>query len=368
MSTPIRDFVVTQNDPSQHRWVTGPAVQEVPLASEQILVEIEKFALTANNITYAIAGHMLGYWKFFPTPKEGEGRIPSWGFGRVVRSEHGAVPTGTRIYGFLPMSSHLVMQPGKITPQGFVDQIEHRRPLHGLYNTYTRLDADPTYAAEYEDMHAIFRPLFTTAFLIDDVLHEEGYFAARRVIALSASSKTAASTAFCTHRREARSVELVGATSAGNVAFVEGLGYYDRVLAYDQLTTLDTDTPTAIVDYAGNGELVATLHRHLGEQVVYNMLIGKSHKDGAQTPPDLPGAAPAMFFAPDQAHKRMEQWGPKEFHGRFMANWSAFREAASAWFQTQRARGEQAVVQAYEDVLAGRLDPSRGHIVTISSS
>ncbi|MBC7103757.1 MAG: DUF2855 family protein [Parvibaculum sp.] len=43
-----------------------------------MLVEIEKFALSANNITYAVAGDMLNYWSFFPA-EEGWGKIPVWG-------------------------------------------------------------------------------------------------------------------------------------------------------------------------------------------------------------------------------------------------------------------------------------------------
>jgi hypothetical protein len=45
----------------------------------QIRFRIERFALTANNVTYAIVGDMLGYWNFFPT-KDGWGRVPVMGW------------------------------------------------------------------------------------------------------------------------------------------------------------------------------------------------------------------------------------------------------------------------------------------------
>ena len=56
----------------------------------QVLVRIDRFAFTANNVTYGVAGDMLNYWSFFPA-EEGWGRIPVWGFGDVVRSSHDAV-------------------------------------------------------------------------------------------------------------------------------------------------------------------------------------------------------------------------------------------------------------------------------------
>jgi hypothetical protein len=34
--------------------------------NNEILVRIEKYAFTANNITYGVAGDTIGYWKFFP--------------------------------------------------------------------------------------------------------------------------------------------------------------------------------------------------------------------------------------------------------------------------------------------------------------
>ena len=49
----------------------------------QAVISVDQFAITANNITYGVAGDMIGYWRFFPT--EGNwGRIPVWGKGTVT--------------------------------------------------------------------------------------------------------------------------------------------------------------------------------------------------------------------------------------------------------------------------------------------
>ena len=48
------------------RLVTGPARA---IKDGEILVRVERFALTANNVTYGVVGEKIGYWKFFPADK-----------------------------------------------------------------------------------------------------------------------------------------------------------------------------------------------------------------------------------------------------------------------------------------------------------
>ena len=65
------------------------------LADGQVLFAVDKFALTANNITYGVVGDMLGYWKFFPADGD-YGKIPVWGFGVVIESRCAGINTGER--------------------------------------------------------------------------------------------------------------------------------------------------------------------------------------------------------------------------------------------------------------------------------
>ncbi|MEO1202273.1 MAG: DUF2855 family protein, partial [Pseudomonadota bacterium] len=75
---------------------TTPALDE-----GQVLMAIERFAFTANNISYAVIGERFGYWKFFPVDAEW-GVIPVWGFAKVVESRHSGVEVGERLYGYWP--------------------------------------------------------------------------------------------------------------------------------------------------------------------------------------------------------------------------------------------------------------------------
>ena len=95
--------------------------QEVPLADGQVRVRVERFALTANNITYAALGGMLNYWQFFPSDETGWGIVPVWGFGDVVQSLHPGVAVGERLYGYFPMADQVVLKPDRLKPDSFFD-------------------------------------------------------------------------------------------------------------------------------------------------------------------------------------------------------------------------------------------------------
>jgi len=354
MSIAIREFVVNRPDYGQTKWVNRTAEVE----DGQILVEIEKFALTANNITYAVAGDMLNYWSFFPA-EEGWGKIPVWGFARIVQSKCEGFAEGERIYGYLPMATHLVMQPEKVTAGSFLDLYKQRRELHPVYNSYTRVKG----ARPHEDLEPVLRPLYTTSFLIDDWLADNDFFGAKQVLVLSASSKTGLGLAYGLHRRRPKGPEVVGLTSAGNKTFVEGLGYYDKAVAYGDVTTLDASVPTAVVDFAGDGEVLAAVHRHFGDKIVESTTVGLSHKDAPRPPADLPGAKPRFFFAPDQMKKRSDELGRDGFDRMLAESWSAFAEAAGAWIKVERGKGEDAIARVYTDMLAGKINPAEGHIL-----
>src|SRR5262249_33879135 len=156
---------------------------------------------------------------FFPAP-DGWGRVPVWGFADVARSAHPAVAAGERLYGYLPMSTHCVVRAEHVTPSGFHDVSPHRQPMSVFYNQYLRVSADPGYDSPREAEQMLFRPLFATAFLIDDFLAGERFFGARSVVVSSASSKTSMALAFQLHQRGRDACEVVGLTSARNDAFV----------------------------------------------------------------------------------------------------------------------------------------------------
>ena len=223
-------------------------------AEGEILVAVESFALTANNVSYALSGDMIGYWGYFPAQGHW-GKVPAWGYARVLVSRCDGVSEGERLWGFLPMASHMLMQPGQLSSRGLVDMAEHRQLLPALYNGYTRTAADPPALADLQHERSLFFPLFATSYLLYDYLIDNSFFGAAQVIIGSASSKTAFGLARLLFADSDSGVKVCGLTSQANVDFVAGLEACDSVLAYENVNQLPADVPAVFVDMAGDTEL-----------------------------------------------------------------------------------------------------------------
>lgn len=64
----MSEFQIRKDNFAINRVVENTALNaSSALAVGEVLVKIDRFAITANNITYAVLGDKLGYWQFFPT-------------------------------------------------------------------------------------------------------------------------------------------------------------------------------------------------------------------------------------------------------------------------------------------------------------
>ena len=161
----LTEMWVDRTDYRHTRVVRG----DLPTPGEgEILVAIDKFAMTANNVTYAASGDLFGYWQFYPTGEDPWGKVTVWGIGEVIASHVEGIAVGERLYGFFPMASHVVMKPGELSERGFTDAMPHRSELPGLYNYYARTQSEPAQLQALEDQRCIFFPLFMTGYVIGD--------------------------------------------------------------------------------------------------------------------------------------------------------------------------------------------------------
>lgn len=351
------DFEVRTTDLRDYRLVDRPA--ESPSDGE-VLLRVDHAALTANNITYGAFGSAMRYWEFFPT-EAGWGRIPVWGFADVVASRMDGIREGERVYGYLPMSTHLTVQPVRVSTNGFVDGAAHRSELAVVYNQYVRVPTAKD--AHTEHVRAVLRPLFTTSFLIDDWLAENQFFEASSVLVGSASSKTSLALAALLDARG--DVEVVGLTSGRNAAFVENVGFYDSVVRYDEVGQMDAAVPTAFVDMAGDSKVIADVHHHFADNLHQSCQVGATHWEQVGSTGRLPGPKPSFFFAPSQVSKRVQEWGSRGFDERVDASWELFATSAERWMSIVEHRGPDAVTSAYLAVLEGRVPPDEGFIISL---
>jgi hypothetical protein len=357
------DFIVARNDLQQSKTIETRLPDAAQLPDGALLISINRFAFTANNITYAVLGDQLKYWQLFPAP-ESFGNIPVWGFGDVIASRHPGISERESLFGYFPMATHLVVEAADVGKRGLRDAAAHRQGVAPVYNAYARISGDAAYAGRQGDYQALLRPLFMLSFLVDDFLAENEFYGARSVMLSSASSKTAFGLAHLLHTLR-KDVRVIGLTSAANADFVGSLGCYDEVVTYDRVTSMPSDQPVAFVDMAGNSALRETLHRHFGEQMKYSGRIGLTHRGTSPDEPPLPGAKPVWFFAPDQIRKRAKEWGPGGIETRFRNAWSGFAPMLDSWLRVIEGKGPATVKQVYLDTLNGRVPPDQGHILSL---
>jgi Protein of unknown function (DUF2855) len=355
----MTDFLIKRDDLRECRIADSPAPELEP---GQALLRVDTFGLTSNNVTYAVFGEAMSYWDFFPA-EDGWGRAPMWGFAEVERSEAAGVEPGARLFGYLPPSSRLVVTPADASEAGFVDASPHRAALPAAYHRYLSTSADPFYRPSTEEIQMLLRPLFFTSFLIDDQLDDEGLTTRGPILISSASSKTAIAAAFLLAQRDG--VELVALTSARNVEFVAGLGIYNAAVPYDAIDSLDRG-PATFVDIAGDGEVRHAVHSRYGDELVHSMAVGVTHWEefGADAG-ELPGPQPKFFFAPDRVAKRSEDWGRAGLEARVADAWHPFCGWTAGWLEPIRGHGFEALRAAYLDVLEGRVDPKRAHVLSL---
>jgi hypothetical protein len=333
-----------------------------PLGDGAVRLKIENFAVTANNITYAAIGDMHGYWDFFPV-SEDEGIVPVWGHAVVEASIHPDLAIGDRLYGFLPMASHVDLLIGEVDEDTVSEISPHRLSMSPFYNQYTRIANDVSRDPAGEAARNLFEPLFRTSFLIEAMFRKAAWHGAEQLVVTSASSKTALALA---HVVRAQSPEIVrtGLTSKGNLDFVRGTGLYDAVLAYEDVDHLPVAN-TVIVDFAGDGRVVGGVRRHLGDALAYNCLVGATHVAALGLPAttELPGPDPILFFAPDHATAVIGEIGAAAFGARVDERWKSFVSDAVSMIAAEYRDGLAAAAEAFVATVRGSTRPDTGIIV-----
>jgi len=361
----VQRILTSKSDPAVCRLDSEPAV---PLADGQVRLAVRRIALTTNNITYALFGDRMQYWQFFPSGQADWGIVPVWGFADVAESRAEGLSVGERVYGYLPLAAELVVQASSRSKGAFTDEAPHRAGLAAVYNRYRRCAADPSYREAEENTVMVVQPLFATAFLLADFLHEHGYFGARQVVLSSASSKTAYATAWCL--RELHGVQVVGLTSPGHVDFVQSLGAFDRVSTYDAVESLDASVLTVFADFSGSAEQRLRLHRHFGDALRHSAVIGATQFSAGARDVALPGAKPAFFFAPEQAQRRIETWGAAQLQQRAGASQRRFLERAldpqTPWLRIVEHQGLESAIGVLRSLAQGGVDPRLGHAIHVS--
>ena len=344
--------------------IVESAVPEI--AEGQILAKVDKFALTANNVTYALAGDALGYWKFFPV-EEPWGIVPVWGFADVVASRFPELAVGERLWGYWPMASHAVLTPSRVTPRGFLDASSHRQGLAATYNSYARTGNDPPELKAIEDQRCILFPLYATSYILYDYLVDNAFFGAKDVLITSISSKTGMGLGKLIMDHGQGRPRVIGLTSPANVDYVKGLGVCDVVATYESIPELDGSRAAAFVDMAGQGDVVAAAHARFGANLKASIAVGVTHWETERFSNKHGPATPhTFFFAPAQLAKRDQDWGRGEAMRRAQQACLRLARDLQAAMTISHEFGAEATQAAFLRLVEGTHPPKIGLIASLS--
>jgi NADPH:quinone reductase-like Zn-dependent oxidoreductase len=332
------------------------ATEPRTLEDGEVLLSVERFALTSNNVSYALSGDFLDYWGFFPT-QEGWGRLPVMGFGVVTDTTHPNITVGQRYFGFFPAGDFHIVQAQK-TSGGFVDIAPHREKHAMAYRSFD--DAAPS-LTDTDNAYLLLRGLYVTSFLAEDFLFDNGMFGAGQIVVSSASSKTAIALAQCIRARG--NTHCIGLTSHSNLDFVNTVNLYDEVATYDDIENLAEWAPTIYVDIAGNNSVTTRVHAHFSDALQHSMKIGATHWDQGGQLGDLAGPIPQFFFAPTQLAKRGKEWGRDVLNTRLESSLRTFIDDSNRWLHVEESRGGDELMRVYHSLISGESRPELGHII-----
>lgn len=321
----------------------------------EVLLRLERCALTSNNISYALSGDFLDYWGFFPA-EPGWGRLPVMGFGVVTESAHPHIAEGTRYFGFFPAGDHHIVHAEK-TSSGFIDIAPHRERHAMAYRTFDEVSPS---LSDTDNAYLLLRGLFVTSFLAEDFLFDNAMFGAGQIVISSASSKTAIALAHCIRARG--NTHCIALTSSANASFANTVNLYDEVTSYDDIETLAEWAPTVYVDLAGNSSVTSRVHNHFNEALQYSMTIGATHWDQGGKSDGLVGPPPQFFFAPTQLAKRGKEWGREKLNAQLETSLSTFIQDSQRWMEIHESTGVDGVQTVYNNLVSGNIAPQAGQI------
>lgn len=369
----MQEFQTNKADLTQSRLVDAPAQT---IDDGEVLVKVDRFAFTANNITYAVMGDQLRYWQFFAphsanttnatNDKDTEhwGIIPVWGFADVTQSNSEELPVGERLFGYFPPAHELVLTPAKVTPTSIMDGSDHRSHLPPSYNLYQRVNHELGYDPIHDNSRMLLFVLHLTAFCLHDLLKSNDWFNAEQIIIISASSKTSTGLAYGLANDD-NAPAVIGLTSARHVDFVSSINAYNSVLSYDDLEQIDASKATAIIDMSANTDVLSRLHTQLGDNMRYTSNVGLTHWDEPRHVEGIIRDRSHQFFAPSYIQQLMKQLGMAEFNKQSMRYIMHSTAKTNEWLQIKELDGVEGLSKAYKDICAGKIPADEGLIVVM---
>jgi hypothetical protein len=331
-----------------------------------VTFDVERFAFTANNLTYFMVGEKLGYWQFFP-PIDAQGDtpwgvIPVWGIGKVTHSTLDDVEVGSRYFGYFPPATTLTMSHAKVSDKNLIDCSSHRLPLPQGYNLYRLLPASngkPDSSQPYQDnLQMLLWPLFITSYCLWEAVSAIDVAQRQQVVIVSASSKTSLGLAFALKEQ---GVSTTGVTSRKNMDMVKRVDVYDEVISYDDLASLPM-VPSVVVDMSGSAKVKEALTEYIGQQNMRYIQVGLTHWHDVT---DEEQTDNTFFFAPAHIQQRVAEIGAAEFSKQSSAFIFKAIAWSNAWLKVEERSGLEALADDFAQHCGGNIPANIGRVYTL---
>ncbi|KKZ59013.1 hypothetical protein EMCG_00878 [[Emmonsia] crescens] len=425
MSPPTIQVLCKQDFTQQHIVPLPDAEPLPPLSPSSVRVKTYIFSLTANNISYAKAGHLFGWWDVHPlppsTPEQFQdagkyGRISAWGFGAVEESNRDDLPIGSLVYGYLPIGTlpvDLALSPSTTVAGQFHEISPSRAKQFPVYNEY--LTFSPTQASLLSDERlgwdallripcAVSHRLNRYVFAWDEAhlappstlklgpsplppwTMEQADMADAVVVILAASGKNAVT--FARQLKFARPAgsqprKIIAVTSQKSKAFVETTGFYDPVCLYDDVeseatldavtSTLDKGTKVIVCDFGARGSVFRAWVTALKPSVRTILPIGIGSEPKVTTSEqfreDMAGnmaLGRVQVNASDVFAEAAKKVGKKEFEEEFLKSWGEFLDAGAVpGLKVEVGQGMDAVAKGWDRLCSGDVGSEAGLVFKI---
>ncbi|SMH51051.1 Protein of unknown function [Rathayibacter oskolensis] len=328
----------------------------------EIVLEVERFGLTSNNLTYALLGNETPtrYWDAFPAA-DGWGRVPAWGSARVIDGDESVARPGERFVGLLPMADRFVFAGRRAEDGVLVGSATGRNAMPSMYRDLHRVEDED--AAQGSAAEVLLRPFFTFAALLAREVSDGG---AETAVVTSASSKAGL---LLGRLLQQGGVRTVGLTAAPRVAATESTGAFTEVRSYSDVSGLTAEGRTVLLDIAGNAEVSSAVARQLSDDLARIIVVGATHHDaaaGAAEPDDSPSPEVDLFDTAEHEAGYSEEHGAAALRALEDDAREALLPWASRWIQLDEVEGVGSLEEAWRTVQEPPASPLRGIVVTAS--
>jgi hypothetical protein len=338
------------------------------LQAGAFLAKLERFGFSGSSLPQSQSTVVNGSSFSQHSSDSDNQNLYVWGYAQVIESNREGFEHGLGFYGWFPMTRYLVWNPDRDAVSTQMRVGTGNEPVVKAH-TMPALDEAELFDLIDPDLYVYLRPMLDVAFALGRTLIENNFKRAHQIVITGGSSKTALTLAFfLKYWRNFKGVssipKIVGITSPLHRNHVVQLDYYDEVHVYNDISRL-SKAPTVVVDLSSVSQILSMLHYQLKDQLTYVYGFGVPHanNDRKRNGNDYPLGE---IFNADDFFQQIVGFDTRARTAfEFKEHCVLACEAFSNWLSPQLIEGADEVRWVYQQILAGKADPSVAYLCQV---